>query len=209
MLLACCCATACALGQSPSDSSKPSSSPSSGATQSNETKAKPHGDVAPRSDDAQRESDAVQMGESSSSNETKINLDAPADDDRAHPDSANSVAEAEAAAHGGESVGEFHPWDPHKAAKDVEVGDFYFKRGNYRGAESRYREALFYKDNDAIATLRLAECLEKLGQNEEAAERYQGYLKIMPHGPQSEEARQGLARVQQPPKSTAVSSQAK
>ena len=51
---------------------------------------------------------------------------------------------------------------PHKAAKDIEVGDFYFKKKNYAAAESRYREALYYKDNDAIATYHLALCLEKL-----------------------------------------------
>ena len=42
-------------------------------------------------------------------------------------------------------MSEFHPWNPHKAAKDIEVGDYYFKRKNYRAAEDRYREALFYK----------------------------------------------------------------
>ena len=47
-------------------------------------------------------------------------------------------------------ITELHSWDPHKAAKNVEVGDFYFKRKNYRAAEDRYREALRYKDNDAI-----------------------------------------------------------
>ena len=60
-------------------------------------------------------------------------------------------------------VQEMHPWDPHKAAKDVEVGDFYFKRKNYHAALERYKEALIYKPNDALANFRLAECLEKTG----------------------------------------------
>jgi tetratricopeptide (TPR) repeat protein len=93
-------------------------------------------------------------------------------------------------------VGEFHPWNPHKAVKDVEVGDFYFKRRNYRAAEDRYREALFYKDNDAIATLRLAVCLEKLDQPEEARKEYESYLKILPHGPQAEQAQKAIERLQ-------------
>ncbi len=160
-------------------------------------KTKPAPDLtAPRSDDGDK---AIigDIGESSSKT-TKIDLSAPPDDDKAHPTSADAVADAEAAAHAGETVSEFHAWDPHKAAKDVEVGDFYFKRGNFRGAESRYREALFYKENDAIAMLRLAECLEKLGEMEEAGDQYRAYLKIMPHGPESDQARQGLARTQQP-----------
>ena len=151
----------------------------------------------PRSDDGDI-GGGIDAGEGSSSRDTKIDLSAPGDDDKAHPESANAVAEAEAAASGGESVAEFHPWDPHKAAKDVEVGDFYFKRKNYRAAEARYREALLYKEKDAMATLRLAECLERLGEIEEAAGEYRGYLKIIPEGPQSEQARKALERLKGP-----------
>lgn len=99
---------------------------------------------------------------------------------------------------GGADVGEFHPWDPHRAAKDVEVGDFYFKRKNYRGAEDRYREALFYKDNDAVATFRLAVCLEKMDRPEEARNEFESYLKILPHGPQAEEAKKAIERLKGP-----------
>ncbi len=86
---------------------------------------------------------------------------------------------------GDAEVREFHPWDPHKAAKDVEVGDYYFKRKNYRAAEDRYREALLYKDNDAIATYRLAICLEKMDRPDEARQEYESYLKILPYRPRS------------------------
>lgn len=91
-----------------------------------------------------------------------------------------------------------HPWDPHKAVKDIEVGDFYFKRKNYRAAESRYREALLYKDSDAIATYRLAVCLEKLERPEESREEYESYLKILPHGPEAEHARKAIDRLKSP-----------
>jgi len=99
---------------------------------------------------------------------------------------------------GNGNVSEFHPWDPHKAAKDVEVGDYYFKRKNYRGAESRYREALLYKDNDAIATFRLAVCLEKTDQLEEARQEYESYLRILPHGPEAEQAKKAIERLKEP-----------
>ena len=59
---------------------------------------------------------------------------------------------------------EFRVWNPHKAEKDVEVGDFYFKRKNYRAALDRYREALYYKYDDAVATFRLGVCQEKSGR---------------------------------------------
>ena len=133
----------------------------------------------------------------SSSKDTEIDVSAPPDDARTHPKSAEAVTEAESPAGGGE-VSEFHPWDPHKAAKDVEVGDFYFKKKNYAGAESRYREALLYKDNDAIATFRLAVCLEKMDRPEEARQEYESYLKILPYGPQAEDAKKAITRLTSP-----------
>src|SRR6266446_3554736 len=66
---------------------------------------------------------------------------------------------------------------------------------NYWDAEDRYREALLYKDNDAMATFRLGECLEKLGQPGAARDNYESYLKILPHGPFAEEARKSVERL--------------
>ena len=92
-------------------------------------------------------------------------------------------------------VSEFHSWDPHKAAKSVEVGDFYFRRRNYKAAEERYREALTYKANDAVATFRLAEALEKLGVLDDARAEYESYLKILPHGPELQQAQKAIDRL--------------
>jgi Flp pilus assembly protein TadD len=91
---------------------------------------------------------------------------------------------------------QMHPWDPHKAAKDIEVGDYYLKvRKNYRAAEDRYREALYYKENDAVATYGLAVSLEKLNRTEEARQEYETYLKILPEGSEAKNARKALARL--------------
>ena len=98
-------------------------------------------------------------------------------------------------------VQEFHPFDPHRAAKDIEVGDFYFKKKNYGAALDRYREALFYKPNDASANFRMAQAFEKLARLDEAAEHYQEYLKILPNGPQAEEAKKALEKIKASPPS--------
>ena len=103
-----------------------------------------------------------------------------------------AISDAEESA---SDVQEFHPWDPHKAAKNVEVGDFYFKRKNYRAALDRYKEALIYKPNDAVANFRLAECSERVGNPGEAVTHYQEYLKILPHGPFATEAQKALDRL--------------
>lgn len=133
----------------------------------------------------------------SSSRDTKIDLSPPKDDAKNHPLSRSAVADAEAETSG--DVQEFHPWDPHKAAKDVEVGNFYLKRKNYRAALERFREALLYKPNDAVATFRMAQCFEKLDDPESAATHYQQYLKILPRGPFSEEAEKALQRLKDKP----------
>ena len=96
-------------------------------------------------------------------------------------------------------VSEFHPWDPHRAAKDIEVGDFYFKRDNYRAAESRYREALQFKPNDADATFKLAETLDREHNGVEARNFYEQYLKILPSGPFASQAQVALERLKQAP----------
>ena len=94
-----------------------------------------------------------------------------------------------------DSVMEMHPWDPHKAQKNVEVGDFYFKRQNYRAALSRYCEALGYKPGDAVATFRIAESLDKAGDLAEARTYYQSYLKILPEGPFAAQSKRALERI--------------
>ena len=146
----------------------------------------------PRSDRVGVDDLGPAVGESSSK-DTQLDLSPPTDDAKVHPKSSAAVAEAEAGLGGG--ITELHSWDPHKAAKDVEVGDFYFKRKNYRAAEDRYREALRYKDNDAVATIRLAVCLEKLGILDDARAEYESYLRILPHGPQASEAEKAINRL--------------
>jgi tetratricopeptide (TPR) repeat protein len=148
----------------------------------------------PRSDRVQVEDLGTATGESSSK-DTQVDLTPPVDDSKAHPQSSAAVADAEAIALSGNGVSEFRTWDPHKAAKNVEVGDYYFRKRNYRAAEGRYREALRYKDNDAVATIRLAVCLEKLGILDDARAEYESYLKILPHGPQASEAQKAIDRL--------------
>jgi tetratricopeptide (TPR) repeat protein len=142
--------------------------------------AVPANQPTPRSDASQSEPYKDEDGlihrpnpDMSSSKAQSVDLSPPPDDAKTHPNSDQAVHEAEDAAGllqddeiGG--IQEFHPWDPHKAQKDIEVGDFYFKRENYWAALDRYQEALYYKNNDAVATYRLAVCQEKVGQSDDA-----------------------------------------
>ncbi|MGA8868930.1 MAG: hypothetical protein WB510_18285 [Candidatus Sulfotelmatobacter sp.] len=154
-------------------------------------------DLTPPRSDRVSASDLGNTTGQSSSKQTEVDLSPPADDAKTHPQSAAALADAEADAAPANGVSEFKVWDPHKAAKDVEVGDFYFRRKNYRAAEDRYREALRYKDNDAVATIRLAVCLEKLALLDDARAEYESYLRILPHGPQAEEAQKAISRLKE------------
>lgn len=130
---------------------------------------------------------APPRSDESSSKDTKVDLRPPMGDAASHPSS--GIAE---------EVLEVYTWDPHKAEKHVEVGDFYEKRKNYQAAAARYREALKWKPNDATATIKLAKTSEKLGKLDDAREAYESYLKILPRGPFAEESKKALERLPKP-----------
>jgi len=111
----------------------------------------------------------------------------PTNDEKSHPEAGLSDT----------GVDEFTPYNPMKAMKDVEVGDFYFKKENYNAAISRYREALEFKPHDAEATFKLAEALGKIGDAAGARENYEAYLKILPKGPYAQKAKESLEKLKQ------------
>src|SRR4051812_38600619 len=148
-----------------------------------QTSQKPKKGTAPPQQTAQQ---STSQPSDSSSKDNKIDLSPPRGDDVTHSDpddDANS------------EVMETKPWNPHKAAKDIEVGDYYAKRKNYKAAISRYREALEYKPRDAEATFKLAQVLEAAKASDEALQRYQEYLKILPNGDYAPLAKAAVERL--------------
>ena len=134
--------------------------------------------------------------EESSSRDTRIDISPPKNDAKSHPGSKAAVEDLDIPENIDVSgVQEFHPWNPMKALKNIEVGDFYFKRKNYKAALERYKEALYYKDGDALASFRLAVCQEKLGDKADARKYYEQYLKILPEGPFAKDAHASLDRL--------------
>jgi len=178
---------------SPPAPSKPQAPDSASSSASAKPQSQQKGNLTPpRSDRVNVDSLDDSPGDSSSK-DTQIDVTPPGDDATQHPRSSDALTDEGTAGSG--DTNEFHPWDPHKAAKDIEVGDYYFKRKNYAGAESRYREALYYKENDAMATFRLGECLEKMNRLDEARTEYQNYLKILPFGPLAPDAKKAIDRL--------------
>lgn len=122
----------------------------------------------------------------SSSKQTRIDISPPRGEAQKYPDSDVS-----------DDVHELHPWDPHKAQKDVEVGDFYFNRQNFKGALARYEDALHWQDNNAEAMWKAATTAEKMGDKESAATYYAQYLRTLPHGDHAAQAQKSLAKLTQ------------
>ena len=144
---------------------------------------------------AAKAADRTGQAEASSSRDTRIVLSPPKDDAKNHPTSQDAVEDLVPGNPDTTGIQEFHPWNPLKASKDIRVGDFYFKRKNYKAALERYKEALYYKDNDAVASFRVAECQEKLGDKDEARKYFEQYLKILPEGPLAKDARASLEKL--------------
>ena len=146
--------------------------------------------------DSSKPSDRDREAQESSSRDTRTDTSPPKDDAKNHPNSSSAVANLESdLAPDSSDVQEFHPWNPMKAIKDIEVGDYYFKRKNYKAALDRYKEALYYKNNDAVASFRIAVCQEKLGDKTEARKYFEQYLKILPEGPFAKDAHASLAKL--------------
>jgi tetratricopeptide (TPR) repeat protein len=196
-------AGACALAQQPPPSA---SSPASGTqgpanqpskNQDSASQSSAHKDSTAPPASAHKTSDPSTDpptdDQESSSRDTRIDTAPPQDDAKNHPNSQDVVSDLEAST---SDVQEFHPWNPYRANKDIQVGNFYFNRKNYKGALERYKDALYYKENDAVATFRAGECDEKLGNKDEARKYFELYLKILPEGPLAKEAHSSLAKLE-------------
>lgn len=97
-----------------------------------------------------------------------------------------------------DDVQELKHYDPHAAEKDIEVGEYYLKGGNLKAALARFRSALYNKPNDAVATFRLAQTLEKGGLLVDAREYYERYLQTLPKGEFAAESTAALQRLPKP-----------
>ena len=163
----------------------------------------PGPDQAHPPSDQQKSIDRDAEAHESSSRETRIDLSPPRNDAKDHPNSGLAPAGNDTNPEDVTGdVQELHPWNPYRAGKDDEVGDYYFKRKNYKAALARYQDALIYKDHDAVANFRMAQCYEKLNQPEEAISHYQEYLRILPNGEFSKDARKALEKLGAPAKKT-------
>ena len=70
--------------------------------------------------------------------------------------------------------------DPYHAAKSVEIGQFYMKKGKYEAAIDRFRDAIRLQPKLALPRRLLGEAYEKQKDNSAAVEWYRKYLEVFP-----------------------------
>ena len=88
-----------------------------------------------------------------------------------------------------------YPFNPLQSKKEATVGEFYFKKGDFRAAAGRFSEATKYNDSNADAWLRLGDAQEKMKDFKAAREAYEKYLQLAPEAKNAAEVRKKLERL--------------
>jgi tetratricopeptide (TPR) repeat protein len=86
-----------------------------------------------------------------------------------------------------------YSFNPLEAEKDIKVGAYYFKKGNYKAAASRFREATLWNPTSAEAFLRWGESAEKLKDKKAAREAYEKFIALAPDDKQADAVKKKLA----------------
>jgi tetratricopeptide (TPR) repeat protein len=86
-------------------------------------------------------------------------------------------------------------WDPLRAEKDLEVGQYYLKKGDVDAAIDRFQDATTAKPGYAIPFRHLAEAQEKKGLKKQAIKSYQRYLDLYPHAEDGDKIRKKIEKL--------------
>lgn len=88
-----------------------------------------------------------------------------------------------------------YSFNPLQAQKELNVGNYYFKKGSFRGAALRFREATKWNPGFAEAWLRLGEAAEKQKDAKTAKEAYGKYLELSSDAKDAPEIRKRLEKL--------------
>jgi tetratricopeptide (TPR) repeat protein len=88
-----------------------------------------------------------------------------------------------------------YSFNPLQAEKEVRVGEYYFKKGSYRAAALRFREATKWNQGYGEAWLRLGETAEKQKDAKTVKEAYAKYLEVAPDAKDAAEIRKKLEKL--------------
>jgi len=86
-------------------------------------------------------------------------------------------------------------WDPLRAEKDLEVGQYYMRKGDVDAAIDRFQDATTAKPGYAIPFRFLGEAQEKKGLKKQAIKSYQRYLDLYPHAEDGDKVRKKIDKL--------------
>ena len=92
-------------------------------------------------------------------------------------------------------VQEEYSFNPLKSKKDVTVGEFYFKKNDFKAAAGRFREATKWNDGNAEAWLRLGDAEDKMHDAKAAREAWEKYLQVAPDAKNAAEVRRKIEKL--------------
>lgn len=94
-----------------------------------------------------------------------------------------------------ESAADQPMWDPLRAEKDLEVGQYYMRKGDVDAAIDRFQDATTAKPGFAIPFRYLGEAQEKKGLKKPAIKSYQRYLDLLPHADDAEKVKKKIEKL--------------
>jgi tetratricopeptide (TPR) repeat protein len=86
-------------------------------------------------------------------------------------------------------------YDPLRAEKDLEVGQYYMRKGDVDAAIDRFQDATTAKPGYAIPFRFLGEAQEKRGLKKEAIKSYSRYLDLFPHAADGDKIRKKIDKL--------------
>jgi tetratricopeptide (TPR) repeat protein len=91
-----------------------------------------------------------------------------------------------------------YAFNPLQAKKEISTGEFHMRRGNYKGAAYRFREATLWDDGNAEAFFKLGEASEKLKDYATAREAFEKFASLTEDKKKAEAARKRVAKYPKP-----------
>jgi tetratricopeptide (TPR) repeat protein len=86
-------------------------------------------------------------------------------------------------------------WDPVRAEKDLEVGQYYVRKGDLDAAMDRFQDATLAKPGYAIPFRYLGDAQEKKGLKKQAIKSYQRYLDLVPRADDAEKIKKKIDKL--------------
>ena len=86
-------------------------------------------------------------------------------------------------------------WDPLRAEKDLEVGQYYMRKGDVDAAIDRFQDATTAKPGYALPFRYLGEAQQKKGLKKQAIKSYQRYLELYPHAEDAEKVKKKIDKL--------------